>query len=291
MISRRNVLSGLAAAVTTGCSARQAPRQASVAPQHYQQNPPAQYPPAEYPPAQYPVAPAPPSRATQGLDAVIDLSGHTTVSDFRLVRTSNVLAVIHKASEGDFYADPLCAARRPQAEAAGLLWGAYHFGKGDSPGAQQAAFFLDSSQPGPSTILALDLEANEGDPSNSMTLEQAEAFVQAVASATGRLPLVYVHPTWANGDPLPSGLSFGARITPDSILARCGLWVADYHDSPEIPLAWATNGWRLWQYAGDQYAGRRARGRTRIVQGLDRCDRNLFNGDAAALHRFWTTGA
>ncbi len=49
---------------------------------------------------------------------------------------------------------------------------------------------------------------NEGDPSNSMTLDQAEAFVQAVAGATGRLPLVYVHPNWANR---------GVRITPDSI--------------------------------------------------------------------------
>jgi len=179
---------------------------------------------------------------------VIDISAHTTVSDFRLVRASNILAVIHKASEGDFYADPMCAARRPQAEAAGLLWGTYHFGKGDSPGEQQAAFFLDSSRPIPGTLLALDLEANEGDPSNTMTLEQTEAFVQAVASATGLLPLVYVHPTWAN-----------ARITPDSILTRCGRWVVDYHDSPEIPLAWATSGWRLWQYAGDVHAGRRAR--------------------------------
>jgi lysozyme len=276
MISRRNVLSGLAAAATTGCGARQAPRQASVAPDPSQQIPPAQYPPAEYPPAQYPVAPAPPRRAIQGLDAVIDLSAHTAVSDFRLVRASNILAVIHKASEGDFYADPACAARRPQAEAAGLLWGTYHFGKGDSPGAQQAAFYLESTQPGPKTLLALDFEPNEGDPSNSMTLEQAEAFVEAVGSATGRLPLVYVHPTWANG-----------RIMPDSILARCGLWVVDYHDSPEIPRAWATSKWRLWQYASDNYAGRRARGHTRVVQGLDRCDRNLFNGDVAALHRFW----
>ena len=286
MISRRNVLSGLAAAATTGCGASQAPRQASVAPDQYQQTPPAQNLPA-----QYPIAPAPPIRATQGLDAVIDVSANTTVSDFRLVRASNILAAIHKASEGDFYADPLCAARRPQAEAAGLLWGTYHFGKGDSPGAQQAAFFLDSSRSAPTTLLALDLEANEGDPSNSMTLDQAEAFVRAVASATGRLPLVYVHPTWANGDPLPSGLSFGARITPDSILARCGLWVADYHDSPEIPLAWATSGWRLWQYAGDEYAGHRAHGHNRIVQGLDRCDRNLFNGDVAALYRFWNADA
>jgi lysozyme len=275
MISRRNVLSGLAAAAMTGCGAPQAPRQASVAPDQYPQTPPPQTPPPEYP-----IAPAPPSRTPQGLDAVIDISAHTTVSDFRLVRASNILAVIHKASEGDFYADPMCAERRSQAEAAGLLWGTYHFGKGDSSGAQQAAFFLDSSRPGPRTLLALDLEPNEGDPSNSMTLDQAEAFVQAVASATGRLPLVYVHPTWANG-----------RITPDSILARCGLWVVDYHDSPEIPLAWATSGWRLWQYASDNYAGRRAHGHTRIVQGLDRCDRNLFNGDVAALYRFWNAAA
>ncbi len=284
MISRRNVLSALTAAALTGCSAPQAPRQTSVAPDQYPQTPPPQYPPP-----QYPIAPEPPRRATLGLDAVIDLSGHTAVSDFRLVRASNILGVIHKASEGDFYADPMCAERRPQAEAAGLLWGTYHFGKGDSPGAQQAAFFLDSTQPGPKTLLALDLEPNEGDPSNSMTLEQAEAFVQAVATATGRLPVVYVHPTWANGDPMLSGLSFGARITPDSILARCGLWVVDYHDSPEIPLAWATSGWRLWQYAGDVSAGRRAHGHTRVVQGLDRCDRNLFNGDVAALYRFWNT--
>ena len=196
MISRRNVLSGLAAAATTGCGAPQAPRQASVAPDQYPQTPPPQNPPP-----QYPIAPAPPSRATRGLDAVIDISAHTTVSDFRLVRASNILAVIHKASEGDFYADPMCAERRSQAEAAGLLWGTYHFGKGDSPGAQQAAFFLNSSRPSRGTLLALDFEPNEGDPSNSMTLEQAEAFVQAVASATGRLPLVYVHPTWANGCP------------------------------------------------------------------------------------------
>jgi lysozyme len=247
-----------------------------VAPDRYPQTPPPQIPPPEYP-----IEPEP-RRAVRGLDAVVDISAHSTVSDFRLVRASNILAVIHKASEGDFYADPLCAERRSPAEAAGLLWGTYHFGKGDSPGAQQAAFFLESSRPTQGTLLALDLEPNEGDPSNSMTLEQAEAFVQTVADATGRLPLVYVHPTWANG---------GARITSDSILAHCGLWVVDYHDSPQIPRAWATSGWRLWQYASDDYAGRRTRGRNRTIQGLNRCDRNLFNGDVGALHRFWKGAA
>jgi lysozyme len=266
MISRRNVLSGLAASTAAGCSTRQA----SVAP------------------GQYPIAPPPPDRASLGLDAVIDLSRFVTVTDFRKVRQSNILGVIHKATEGGDYADTMCAVRRPQAEAAGLLWGTYHFGTGQTSGERQAAYFLSVSRPGPRTLLALDLEANENNPSNSMRLDQAEAFVQAVAQATGRLPVVYVHPTWANGEPLPnSGLRLDAAITPGSILARCGLWVADYHDSPEIPLAWAATGWRLWQYAGDESAGRPAYGQTSIVQGVSHCDRNLFNGDADALHRFW----
>jgi lysozyme len=270
MITRRNVLSGLAASATAGCGARPAPT----------------------PAYQYPIAPPPPDRASLGLDAVIDISRFVSVSDFRRVRQSGILGVIHKASEGGDYADSACAARRPQAEAAGLLWGTYHFGTGQTSGAQQAAFFLARSQPRPGTLLALDLEANENNPSNSMTLEQAETFVRTVAGATGRLPIVYVHPTWANGDPLPvSGLSLGAAITPQSILARCGLWVADYHDSPEVPRAWAASGWRLWQYAGDESAGRPAYNQTTIVQGVSHCDRNLFNGDAAALDRFWRAAA
>ena len=267
MISRRNALSGLGASAAAGCSSRQAAYQG---------------------PSQYPIAPPPPDRASLGLDAVIDISRSVTVSDFRRVRQSNILGVIHKASEGGDYADTAYAQRRPQAEAAGLLWGAYHFGTGQMSGERQAAFFLAQARPGPRTLLALDLEANENNPSNSMRLDQAELFVQAVAQATGRLPVVYVHPTWANGEPLPnSGLSLGATITPGSILARCGLWVADYHDSPDVPLAWAASGWRLWQYAGDESAGRPAFGQTTIVQGVSHCDRNLFNGDADTLRRFW----
>jgi lysozyme len=226
-----------------------------------------------------------------GLDAVIDISRSVTVTSFRQVRESGIRGVIHKATEGGDYADSACAARRRQAEAAGLLWGTYHYGTGQMSGAQQAAFFLSMSRPGPRTLLALDLEANDNNPSNSMRLDQAEAFVRAVADATGRLPVVYVHPTWANGEPLPnSGLRFGARITPDSIVARCGLWVADYHDSPEVPFGWTGSGWRLWQYAGDESANRPAYNQTTIVQGVSHCDRNLFNGDAGTLDRFWGTG-
>ena len=190
---------------------------------------------------------------------MIDISRSVTVSDFRRVRQSNILAVIHKASEGGDYADTAYARAAPRPRRRDCCGAPIISAPGNSRAQQQAAFFLAQARPGPRTLLALDLEANENNPSNSMTLEQGEAFVARVAEATGRLPVVYVHPTWANGEPLPnSGLSLGATITPASILARCGLWVADYHDSPEVPLAWAASGWRLWQYAGDETAGRPA---------------------------------
>src|ERR1700759_963280 len=117
MIFRRYVLSGLAASATAACSARRSA------------------PSTAY---QYPIAPPPPDRASLGLDAVIDISRGITVSSFRSVRQSNILAAIHKASEGGDYADSACAGRRPQAEAAGLLWGTYHYGTGQMSGQQQA---------------------------------------------------------------------------------------------------------------------------------------------------------
>ena len=50
------------------------------------------------------------------------------VSDFAAVRRSGILGVIHKATEGGDFVDKSYAIRQPQAEQAGLLWGAYHFG-------------------------------------------------------------------------------------------------------------------------------------------------------------------
>lgn len=226
--------------------------------------------------------------AVPGLDAVIDISHNVTVTDFAAVRRSNILAVIHKVSEGDWL-DPSYATRRRQAEAAGLLWGGYHFGTRQYSGAEQAATFLSACQPGPATVVALDLEPNERKPANTMRLAQAEEFVLAVQRATGRLPLVYTHPAWANGERYGRRrLSLDRPVTPGSLLSRCDLWLADYRETPEIPYAWADRGWRLWQYAADETAANFAHGApSRAVAGVGHCDRNLFAGDTAGLHRFW----
>ena len=228
-----------------------------------------------------------------GLDAVIDISHNVSVTDFNAVRRSGILAVLHKVTEGGDWFDPSYATRKRQAEAAGLLWGGYHFGTRQYSGVEQARAFLTAAQPGPSTLLALDVEPNERNPRNSMTVSHAEAFVQTVFQATGRLPLVYTHPRWANGDKYGrSGQRLNPPIGPQSLLARCDLWLADYREEPEVPYAWANKGWRLWQYVADETAADAAYGTVpRAVAGVGHCDRNLFNGDANALYRFWRAKA
>jgi len=275
MISRRAVLSalaGLAVPAMTGCGSRQAAPPATPT----------------YAYAAPPTA-APDLRTSAGLDAVIDMSHGVSVADFALVRSSNILGVIHKVSEGGDWFDPSYAGHRRQAEAAGLLWGAYHFGTRQHSGAQQAKVFLAAAQPGPETLLALDLEPNDPNPRNTMTVAQAEAFVTTVYQATGRRPLIYTHPTWANGGRYGRvGQRISQPIMPGSPLARCDLWLADYREQPETPYAWADRGWRLWQYMADERVENAAYGTvSRAVAGVDHCDRNLFAGDASQLFRFW----
>jgi lysozyme len=225
-----------------------------------------------------------------GLDAVIDISHSTRVNDFRLARRhSRILGVIHKATEGGDWVDPLYARRRVEAEAAGMLWGAYHFGTREFSGTAQAELFLRIARPGPSTLLALDLEYNDQNPSNTMGIRHAEDFVRAVFAATGRRPLIYTTAAWADNQPVgPRQRRLGGRITEDSILAKCPLWIADYRARPELPSAWRAKGWHFWQYAGDTGDGGLRQAMARQVAGIASCDRNYFRGDEATLRKFWT---
>src|SRR5262245_62022728 len=107
------------------------------------------------------------------LNVVIDLSHHNTVSSFASVKDDGIVGVIHKATEGSTIVDNEYRMRRTAALNAGLLWGAYHFGR-NGDGAAQAQHFLDTVNPQPGDLLVLDFEQAPGD---QMTLAQAEQFV------------------------------------------------------------------------------------------------------------------
>lgn len=262
MISRRSMLAGLALPALAGCGGPTPTASSSSAT----------------------------GQTRPGLDAVIDISHNVKVTSFAAVRRSNILAVIHKVTEGGDWFDPSYASRRRQAEAAGLLWGGYHFGTRQYSGERQAEAFLSACQPGPQTVMALDLEPNDANPRNTMRLDQAEAFVRTVQKATGRLPMLYAHPAWANGEVYGrKRLRLDAAVVPGSLLSRCDLWLADYREEPRLPNAWSK--WTIWQYVADETSQNFAYGsEPRHVEGVGHCDRNMYNGDVASLNRWWKNG-
>ena len=88
----------------------------------------------------------------QGLNVVIDLSHYNTVTSFADIKTAGIVGIIHKATPGPpTGAIPLTPSRKQQARAAGLWWGAYHFGTNDD-GAAQAQYFLSKVNPGPNDL-------------------------------------------------------------------------------------------------------------------------------------------
>ncbi len=197
------------------------------------------------------------------VDGVIDLSHYNSSVDFARLKSAGILGVIHKATEGVSFADPMYAARQQSAAAAGLLWGAYHFGTVDDPEAQ-ARFFLERVG-NQASLIALDYETNPT--GASMTLAQARAFVACIHTLTGRWPGIY------GGAYLKQSLD-GTR---DAVLSNCWLWLAEYAPAASLPPGWGA--WTLWQYTDSAQ-----------VAGVGACDRSWFNGTAEELAEFWSKG-
>jgi lysozyme len=205
------------------------------------------------------------------INVVVDLSHFNTVSNFNTVKADGIVGVIHKATQGTEERDPKYQARQPEALAAGLWWGAYHFGTGGD-GTAQAEYFLSTVNPGPTDLLVLDFEQNPG--GASMTLAEAEQFVTRVQSATGRWPGLY------GGSYLRELLGDGQNPT----LANCWFWLSEYGPTPHVPSNWPT--WTMWQYTDGETGPE-----PHTVEGIGACDRDQFNGDLAGLTKLWGQSA
>ena len=201
-------------------------------------------------------------------NGMIDLSHHNHVEDWAAVRRAGIVAVVHKATEGATFRDPLYAARRTAARAAGLLFGSYHFSSG-VPVEKQAENYLTYADPRDDELMCLDWE--ESTAGADMTLGQAEAFVALVRERTGRLPVVY------GGGHLRETLAGVER----SSLADCPLWYARFAPEPKgVPAIWGR--WTFWQYT-DGSSGPEPH----AVDGLGAVDRNLFDGSDAEFRARW----
>ena len=201
------------------------------------------------------------------LNAVVDISHHNGNVDLQAAKGDGIIGVIHKVTQGQSGVDAMYQTNRSKAAAAGLMWGAYHFGTGGD-GAAQAQHFLNVVGTSDDTLLVLDFEQNPG--GSSMSLNDARAFVTAVNQVTGRFPGFY------SGSYIKELLGSAH----DPVLAQCWLWLPQYGPTPVVPANWST--WTMWQYT-DGTSGPQPH----QVAGIGHCDRDKFNGTEDQLRALW----
>jgi lysozyme len=201
------------------------------------------------------------------LNAVVDISHYNGNVDLQAAQGDGIIGVIHKATQGTTGVDAMYQTNRAKAEAAGLLWGAYHFGTAGD-GAAQAQHFLDTVGTFDNTLLVLDFEQNTG--GGSMSLADARAFVTQVNQVAGRFPGFY------SGSYIKQLLGSGK----DPVLAQCWLWLPEYGPTPVLPANWST--WTMWQYTDGSVGPQ-----PHSVAGIGNCDRDMFNGTEDQLRALW----
>jgi lysozyme len=205
--------------------------------------------------------------AAERLDATsheiqgIDVSRWQREIDFARVADAGITFCFCKATEGLAHVDPRFAANWPAMAAAGLVRGAYHFGRPGADAARQADFLFDTVRPARGDLpLVLDLEKDDGLPPADVRA-WTEAFVARLRDRMDRPPIIY------------AGLYFWRDKAGDGDALGCPLWLAAYVDDPTqyVPRTW--DHWSFWQYT--------SKGSVPGVRG--HVDRDAWHGDRASL--------
>lgn len=155
--------------------------------------------------------------------------------DWATVAQSKSWAYI-KASEGENYIDPMFAANRTGAAAAGMKWGPYHFLRlysAESAKTQADHFWARIKNTGFSVTPAVDVETHDGQQSAVVMRAIVRAFVDEFKAVSGITPVLYTYTSYAND------------ILKDQF-TDCPLWLADYRGYAGT-VSWPS--YAAWQYS------------------------------------------
>ena len=121
----------------------------------------------------------------------IDVSHHQGDVDWKKVKGSGVAFAFAKATEGETYTDPKFARNWAGMREAGLVRGAYHFGRpGHDPVAQARHFVKAVGARSGDLQLALDLEKDDGK-SPAEVWDWTKRFLAEIKLLTGRPGIIY----------------------------------------------------------------------------------------------------
>jgi len=211
---------------------------------------------------------------TTPIRKVLDISHHNDVSSWDDVVAAGIVGVIHKATEGTGYTDPMYLKRRAPATAAGLLWGAYHFAHGgESIQAQVDNFLSVVGDNNADMVLALDWEDNPSGP--TMTAAEARKFIELLEAQIGEGRCLIYSGNVAKEQISGKDPFFGARR----------LWLAQYGSSPTCQASW--DSFWLWQYS-DGNVGPGPQGCPGVTGDVDT---NSWQGSNADLTAQWSGSA
>ena len=248
------------------------------------------------------------------INAVIQISHFQSNIDWPKLKASGVLGCVAKASQGSTHKDEMYNQHRLKAEAAGLLWGAEHYGDSSDP-SEQVKNFLAAAKPDSDTLLILnwsslgssgssggsssegelvhgdpddlhggsggELEEGKQEPVSSggsdqtMSLEGARKFITLLNEAGVGSAIGILSGSVAKEQ-------LGGK-PPDPVLKECFFWIQQYADKPEnIPLTWE-KGFSFWQYT-DGTSGPEPH----EAPGVGPCYRSRFNGEKPGLLKLWS---
>lgn len=209
----------------------------------------------------------PPLLGAQPPDSLpgIDVSHYQETIDWTKVAASGRRFAIAKATDGRSFVDPMYATNKAEAMAAGIVFGAYHFGRPDdsaNDAIKEADHFVDVAQLGQGNLLpVLDLERTGG-----LTPEELIGWMLAwlgeVTARTGVRPMIYTSPH-----------GWESRTNDSTAMVDAGytvLWIAHWGvNAPTLPAnGWQGYGWTFWQHSN-----------CGSVPGIQGCvDSDWFNG-------------
>jgi GH25 family lysozyme M1 (1,4-beta-N-acetylmuramidase) len=192
----------------------------------------------------------------------IDVSHWQGTVNWSSVKGSGKTFAFCKATEGTTYTDPTFATNWSHMKSAGLIRGAYHFGRPGSDPTTQANRFVNVVKPVSGDLqLVLDIEATDGK-TPSQVRSWIVTFINRVKTLTGRPGIIY------------TGFYFWRDSAGNGSNLNCPLWLAAYVSNPAayVPAAWST--WSFWQYTSS--------GSVSGVSG--NVDRDAWNGSLSGLN-------
>jgi lysozyme len=173
----------------------------------------------------------------------VDVSHYQGDIDWQQVKDSGISFAFIKATEGVYFTDDKFADNLQGARDAGIATGAYHFMRATSvdDAIAEADYFVDEiNLNGGFSLLdlppVLDAETVAGNSGEEITA-MCRAWVDRVAEVTGRQPILYTYPSFADQ-------------YLDESLSDIPLWLANYGvDQPQDRAGWTH--WTFLQYADD----------------------------------------